>query len=217
VAVIHPRYVYVHVPKCGGNSVSQALGGVTPDVPMHLPRKALPLDRPAFGFLRDPWHRMVSLYYFLWQSPRKHLQRVDPVAVREMGFKRWLLEGENWMSNEPQPDGMVHTRQARSYSSHNWYPGLEIVAADKDLPPQQRRPVLWYLTGCDYIGRVETMQADLDHFMREIGQPRVLIGELNKTKAKPNDWRAEYDSETIAHVAHYFAPDIEAGGYEAPF
>lgn len=216
MAIIHRDFIFVHVPKTGGNSVAAALGGTSPDVPMHLPRKALPADRPAFGFLRNPWERMVSLYYFLWRSPQKHLPRVEPAKIKAMGFKRWLLEGANWMSNEPQPDGMVYTRQAGRYGADVTYPGLDVVAQEVDLPPQQRRPVMWYLDGCDWIGRTETMQEDMDRIMDALDRKRVKVGHMNKTAAKPRDWQAEYDSETIAHVAHYFARDIEAGGYACP-
>lgn len=214
MAVLLDKAIFVHVPKTGGNSIAAALGGTTRSTVMHLPRKALPFDgRPSFGFIRDPWHRMVSLYYFLWQSPAKHLPRVDPDEIRRMGFKRWLLEGGNWMSNEPQPDGRVYTRWSGKYSAAATYPGLRVVAAETDLPPQQRRPVTWYLEGCTHIGKVETMQADFDRICRDVGLAPKHLGHANRTHHKPHDWRAEYDSETIEHVAHYFAPDIAVGGY----
>ena len=213
MAVIAPNFIYVHVPKTGGSSVAAALGGTTLSVPMHVPARCLAhLGRPMFGFLRNPWEYVVSLYFFLWQSPPRHRRRVNPEAIKAMGFKRWLLEGETFMSNEPV-DGTIWHRDTDSYRP-GAYPGIDKLDHSAwGLPPQQRRPLMWYLDGCDRIGRVETMQVDLDAFMDEYGGRRVALERLNRTKAKPGDWRAVHDAETIDHVNQCFAADIAAGGY----
>jgi hypothetical protein len=210
-------FIFVHIPKCGGNSVAISLGRTDTDIPMHLPYKAVAhRGLPGMTFIRNPWHRMVSLYYFLWQSPARHRQRVKPEEIKAMGFKKWLLEGTNWMSNEPQPDGAVYTRQSGRYGADVTYEGLDVVAAETDLAPMQRRPCMWWAEGCKYIGKVETMQADLNRFLMDLGQKPVNLGHVNKTRAKPTRWQDEYDYETVAHVARYFAADIKAGGYTCP-
>ncbi len=207
--------MFVHVPKTGGSAITAVLGGKIPKYPMHVPCRAIEeaQDRPSIGFTRNPWERMVSLYYYLWRSPRHHQPRVDRDEVKAMGFKRWLLEGQHWISHEPQPDGLIWNPWKRSYDRTSRYPGYEYVA-QADLPPQQRRSTHWYLDGCTFIGRQESLQADWDTFMAEIGQPRIQIPRTNVTAAKPRDWAAEYDAETRDHVARYFRWDIEWGGYE---
>lgn len=215
MAVIADDYIFVHVPKCAGHSIMKALRKpVERSIPHHVPRLAIPFDeRPAFGFIRDPWARMSSLYYYLWRSPERHNRRVDAAELKAIGFKRWLLEGNTYMSHEPHPDGMVWTRQSQHYGPDVTYPGLDIVAADTDLPPMQRRPVMRQLEGCDYVGKVETLQRDLAVIAGAIGIKVGNLGRENVTRDKPDNWRDEYDIEMIDHVAHYFKDDIAQGGY----
>lgn len=211
MAVIANKFVFVHVPKTGGTSIAAALGGTDRTIPQHVPFKVLEHHGlPGIGFLRDPWHRMVSLFYFLQQSPPRHLQRVNPKEIKAMGFKKWLLEGENWLSNEPV-DGECFTPQSQRYGKDVTFSGIEHCWP---VPPQQRRPVMWYLRGCKYIGKTETLQPDMDKFATALGIPKVKVSRINITKRKPHDWRKEYDNETIEHVASYFADDIRAGGYQ---
>lgn len=219
MAVVLRNSIFVHVSKTGGMSVSQALGGAedTRRIPHHVPSRCLThLDKPMFGFVRDPWERMASLYFFLWQTPRHHLPRVDSDAIREMGFKRWLLEGENWMSNEPI-DGRVFNRRTMRYEEGFTYRGIERLSHPTlGLPPQQRRPVVpFYLDKCEFIGKTENLASDLRTALQRFGEDSsVRLGHINRTKAKRDTWRQLYDSETIEHVRHYFAADIEFGGYE---
>jgi len=221
MAVIRPEFVFVHVPKCGGISTANALGGTSHYTPMHVPARCLAhLNRPMIGFLRNPFERMVSLYYFLWQSPPRHRQRVKPEEIRAMGFKRWLLEGENWMSNEPI-DGEISwygTDMKYKPAADFPYPGMDSLNDPAlGLPPQQRRSVRFYLDhpNCT-IGYVESLEKDLNHFLRRVGAKPVQVPRMNRTKAKPQEWQREYDSETIEHIEAHFAWDIRTGKYSRP-
>ena len=219
MVVVLKNAVFVHVPKNAGSAISAALGGVDQYWPMHVPWRCLEDEgKPGFGFIRNPWARMHSLYYFLTYSPHRHLQRVDPVAIRGMGFKRWLLEGANWMSNEPV-DGQIWIRQNREYlplRPGNTYKNVSRLAHHPlKIPPQQRRPAMWWLDGLppEQIGKVESLDADLTAIGGLLRFPTKPVRRTNETRHKPHDWRAEYDSETIEHVATYHALDIEAGNY----
>ena len=213
--VLLENALFVHVPKNAGSSIASRLGGTynTKHIPMHLPARAMTqFNKPMFGFMRNPWHRMVSLYYFLWQSPKHHLPRVDPHAIRKMGFKRWLLEGETFMSNEPI-DGRIWLRGYPKYQ-RGTYPGIDRLRhPELGLPPMQRRPSMWWLEGCDMIGKVERIEKDLQEMAKQYGFRPNAARHTNKTRAKPARWQDEYDDETIAHVEKYFAWDIDIGGY----
>ena len=212
--------IFVHVPKNAGSSISRSLGGVDYYWPQHVPWRCLQDEGlEGFGFLRNPWHRMVSLHYFLRRSPQRHLQRVDPQEIRRMGFKRWLLEGENWMSNEPV-DGQIWIRQNRRYrdvSERNTYKNIDRLDHPVlGLPPQQKRPAMWWLDGLpsENIGKVENLPVDMKRFESKFAfRMRGALEKVNVTRGKPRDWRDEHDSETIDFIAQHHALDIEAGGY----
>ena len=67
--IVADSYIFVHNPKTGGQSVSAALVPGYSVRNRHTPLYAIPREgRFAFGFVRDPWARMVSLYRFHCQK-----------------------------------------------------------------------------------------------------------------------------------------------------
>jgi len=85
------RFIFVHVPKTAGQAIHRTLP---------RPRRNPWLthanlddiekgDNFAFGFTRNPWDRMVSLYSFILQ---RNWPNGDHNKVRELGFKKSLLE-----------------------------------------------------------------------------------------------------------------------------
>lgn len=211
--------VFCHVPKNAGSAISSSIGGVDQYWPMHVPWRCLQdMGKPGFGFVRNPWHRMVSLHYFLQRSPARHLQRVKPEQVRRMGFKRWLMEGENWMSNEPI-DGDIWIRQVKKYAlvgGKNTYRNIERLEHPVwGMPPQQRRCSMWWLDGLppENIGRVEFLQEDLSRIAGQLGFNAPNVPQANVTRNKPSNWQSEYDNESIEFVAFHHKPDIDFAGY----
>lgn len=65
--VLGSNFIFVHVPKTGGTSISQALGGRSPGhvYSLHCPLSAMRVrNRRAFGFVRNPWDWKVSIYAY---------------------------------------------------------------------------------------------------------------------------------------------------------
>jgi len=84
-------FVFVHVPKTAGQAIHRTLP---------RPRRNPWLthanlddvekgDKFAFGFTRNPWDRMVSLYFFILQ---RNWPNGDHYKVRALGFKKSLFE-----------------------------------------------------------------------------------------------------------------------------
>lgn len=88
--VIGGNFVFIHVPRTGGMSITEALGGRLEGVPLHLPRSHIKTEAPTFGFVRNPWQRMVSLYRFLTMKGRTDGEPFD----------EWLTKGESWLDED---------------------------------------------------------------------------------------------------------------------
>ncbi len=169
--VVNSRFIFIHNPKTAGTSITKALGGQIED------QQNLPLFRVdrkgrfAFGFVRNPWARMVSFYHYAAKN----------YSVKA-SFKAWLTT-------------MNHHLRADSIA----------------FKPLQRRPQMWWLHGCDFIGRFENLEADFAHIVEQIGwEPRPLP---HINQSGHGNWRREYDDVTRAFVQENFAQDIARFGY----
>ncbi len=180
------RYIFIHVPKTGGQSITAALAdGNKEKLKHHSLSMVERRGRFAFGFVRNPWARMVSLYRFHCQKPPLISGNYSRDDTIQMGFKAWLMTDLFYMKEDP----------------------------DHDMPPLQLRPQLWWLEGADFIGRFENIEADFARAVELAGAVGALpLGHINATEG--GDWRDEYDAESRAFVAKHFAPDIERFGYK---
>lgn len=88
------KAIFLHVPKTGGTSIKSIFERVTPCwIPdWHMTEdefiKLVPdyNDYFKFSFVRNPWDRMVSMFYF-----RKY--NIEKIS-KEKTFKQWVLENE---------------------------------------------------------------------------------------------------------------------------
>lgn len=200
MTVIGKNYIFIHVPKSAGQSVTSRLGGLTKSVPGHAPLSHIAADvrrnRFAFGFVRNPWDRMVSVYAFMCSKAAKKNEIPGyQQAMREMGFKRWLIEDAFFAHDDRLWGG----------------PALE---------PIQRRSQMFWLDGCDFIGQVESLETDFQLVAERIGLRKHWRERLgfrsavpHRNRSRHDGYRGYYDSESATFVARHFAPEIERFRY----
>lgn len=114
------RFIFVHVPKTAGKSLRSVLiehGSYLPDTPELYLNPNLPTRDPrhargfkiaayvgaedwqsyySFGFVRNPWDRLVSLYHFVLKTPRHRIHD----EVSNMDFTSFALY---FLSHDPEP------------------------------------------------------------------------------------------------------------------
>lgn len=184
--IVGANFIFVHVPKTGGQSIRRVIDGERRK-PAHRPLFNVADRKPAFGFVRNPWDRLVSLYCFMCQKTmREERHAVYQRHIRDVGFKTWLMNEHYFMDDED-----------------DWAsPGME---------PMQRRPQIFWLDGCAHVGRFETLAADFADIAAAMNIAASAPPHVNASRHA--HYAAYYDAESRAFVAEHFAPDIERFGY----
>jgi hypothetical protein len=185
--------VFVHIPKAAGSSISLSLFGFQVS---HRTAIDYQLDDPLkfakyykFSFVRNPWDRLVSAYFFLKQGG---------MDVRD---KQWAVE---YLSNITSFDQFVK----------EWVNSENILKKNHFMPQYLylnngeagSRTIL-----VDYVGRIEDIDAGFEHVSKKINSEFILTSE---NSSNHNGYREYYTEETKAIVRDVYAFDVELFGYK---
>ena len=191
------KYIFVHIPKCGGTSIEKILldnENVECNWDCRLPLNSLSRENKhkyklghrswqhqisifpektqqtffSFTFVRNPWDRIVS-------SWRYHKQ----VLKREYDLKTFAR-----LPRDNKQVGLYHLDTQVSFININ----------------------------TNFIGRFENLQHDFNIVCDKIGISRKVLPHKNKSKHK--HYTEYYDDETREIVAERYAQDIEQFGYK---
>jgi len=146
-----------------------------------------------FSVVRNPFARAVSCWQYLTNHPEwNKLPHFEPTSFNEFCYK--LVSTEN--------DDKNHTYDTSCCNHYSWH-----------TQPQFEH--LYDSTGkllIDYVGKVETLQSDLDNILDRLELPRRQIKNINKTSHR--HYTEYYDDETREIIEKKYAKDIEYFGYE---
>ena len=187
------RFIFIHIPKSGGASISKALGGAYQSVDVHFDRlnNYLCSRYFMFAFVRNPWSRMVSQYFY----------RI--VGIEKM--PKW----QEWIGQRPKPAFSqfvenIHKIYTEVYGEN--HPEQVHLLNQVDLNGNKDK--FKYL---NFIGRFENLQEDFYKVCDHIGRPRITLPVVNRTIHAPY-WEF-YDSKSRQIVADMWREDIEYFNY----
>ena len=206
--IINRDIIFVHVPKCAGKSVWDALHpdlrneGEHNIIPGHLPLPSTihPEGAFTFGFVRNPWDRMVSMYNFLCFKAGRDGKPERKKLLESLGFKRYVLEF--YYRRFINPD--ILKEHDKLILVNRWDICLDT--------PIQKRSQMYWLEGCTFIGRFENLENDLNEASRLGGFKLNPLMHLNSCAHK--HYTEYYDSDTIAFIEEHFKQEIDRFGYK---
>ena len=197
------KYIFIHIPKCGGTSVEDALleprcrrrkkdlfglpnkyqtGGLQHLMSSHIIEEVgedIFNKYFKFSFVRNPWDKMVSQYHY---STTLREDLLNYIGISKFSsFKEY-----------------IH-RVSKSKIHVQW---------------DQQYKFLYINKKCvvDFIGRFENLEEDFNTICDKIGIPQQQLP--HKKKSKHKHYTEYYDDETRAIVAEKYARDIEYFGYK---
>lgn len=201
------RFIFVHVPKSGGTSMSAVLRKLPgnnvrwlyagskheslEEFRQRFPQRRrwsdallrrTPLGYRSFGFVRHPWQRISSLYRYLKEArPRPEIVRASTLA----DFLRQAIDGQAWIR-----------------SLHSMRPQVELLGGTEGG------------MAADFVGHYEHIAGDFARAARWFGFPNVKLPHRNDSSNSRIDYRREFTDAMVEAVADLFCADIRAFGYE---
>lgn len=142
-----------------------------------------------FMVVRNPWSRMVSLYFHRMRKLRmwyegKPRNAPEDIEAAEKGFEHWLL-------HTPSKDDAYHTTTPQI----DW--------------GRDSRGIFV----CDVI-RMERIDRDWPALCKRLDLRCGPLPKQNTGQGQAQDYRAYYGDEARAHVEHHFSADMARWGYE---
>ena len=199
------RVLFVHVQKTGGSTLDHMLDHEVPDVrkvgkTRHTTyRNILKLepeleDYWAFGFVRNPWARMVS-WFTMIEAVFNNLDEGKPRTVRK--FQQY---GHIWEHYEPY--------------RHDF--DTFVLEGAESVKKVRRNQIDMLRTPdgkqVDFIGRTENFVPDLNVVREKLGlAPMEQVPRKNATSKA--HYSTYYNAQTRDKVAELYARDIEEFGY----
>jgi hypothetical protein len=180
--------IFIHIPKTAGSSVAQALGMNSRHVPYMEyerinPRKFKQFFK--FAFVRNPWDRLVSSYFFLKKGGVNEMDRRF-AAEKLAPYDNFAAFVEGWL-DERNIWSWVHFKPQHYF------------ICDK----ASRLRV-------DFVGRIETIESDFRYVCEHLG----ITAELKRINANNHHHYSEYYPDDLRdRVAAIYANDIVTFGY----
>ena len=215
------KFIFVHIPKCGGSSIELAL----------LKNEGIALADDNIELLTNKQRREYSIGYKFQDTMAQH-RKISQYEVLNNKYFTFTFSRNPWGRLLSEYFYIKKNNGCRCNKSmmQNWPPELDFngkFPTFNDFVKNDGIKCGWrghnslqidYVLnsnknkGIDFIGKIENLQEEFNIICDKIGIPKQQLPHKNKTKHK--HYTEYYDDETKEIVAEKFRKDIEYFGYK---
>lgn len=192
-STIKKKCLFVHIPKAAGISVAKSLFDTTAGSHTSIRHYQIMFKQEeyrkffTFTFVRNPWDRLVSAYFFLKNGG---ISRSDAL---------WAEKNMTGYTNFNAFVTDLRNKREIVRSTH-FIPQHEFICGDG------------HNIEVDFIGRFERINRDFVHICNKLDMTAELMY-ANRTQGR-RDYRHYYTDETAEITGKIYEKDIKLLGYE---
>ena len=185
------KTIFIHIPKCAGVSINQALygnlagGHTTLDQYINIFPPSRFQSYYKFTFVRNPWDRLVSSYIFLKNG-----------GLNSNDSEFFNKELAQFLDFDDFVRGWLTKENIMKY--HHFMPQYKFIT-DR-----------YFKCSVDYIGYFENIEEDYNFIKTKVGVGRNLPKINSVKRSRYEDF---YSEDTKKIVADVYKPDIEIFDY----
>lgn len=214
------KFIFIHVPKCGGMSIESALrsfecervlrhGEKNSSTP-HLMKHATALDFKnniknlndyfKFTFVRNPWSWAVSNFLFNEGRHAPYLKNLE-----KSGYKIY----KRHLNSHVEKNGVLWQRNIQNVFEFwlDWW----IKACDPSQSMMFNDENGNSLV--DFIGKLEDFQTDFDIVTSSIGIREIKLPHRNKSKKLQMQYKNYYNNNSKKMIEEQFKDDLNLFNY----
>ena len=192
------QLTFIHINKTGGTSIEGAFNSKT----LHMTMKEHHANGEGdwytsfkFSFVRNPWDRMVSWFFWFNRDNVKDDGSESYLKLKSK-FNRFIKNIKNSHDVELYPDTLENCDKGRWVANQvDWL---------KDLNGN---------INMNFIGRYESLQKDFNSLCKKINKPTVKLSSEKKLKGKPH-YSKFYNTNSIKTIERLYKDDIKYFNYE---
>ena len=205
------KFIFIHIPKCGGTSVEQTL----------LKNEGIPEERILKWNLTHDEQQKFRLWYKYGNVDVQHRKIDQYKTENEKKYFTFTFVRNPWerfLSEYfyiKKVGGCSCEDFDKKYSTFKHFVinnGIKCCYYAHDFPQIDFVFNSNHGKLTNFVGRCEDMQYDFDYICGKLKIPKVKLPHRNPTKHK--HYTEYYDDETRSIVAEKYAKDIEYFGYE---
>lgn len=191
------KILFLHIPKTAGSSITASSIKINKIIHPIFPEgawqkiKELSLENYyKIAFVRNPWDRFVSLYYYFYNmSPTHFAYKYDHQTVKNI---QRFQNFEDFCLNFADFNGSQAFKKFHFMNQHLW---------------------THHKSKCflDFLGYFENLNSDLDRLASELNIEIKKIPHLNASVHE--NYKKYYNDKTMDIVANLYARDISIFNY----